>query len=117
MSLMVLIPIKVRYGTLRLQWVIASEPLPDDEAVDVDRNVTLNWQPGYGAISHEVYFGTDFNQVNDGVNPVVVTPVNNYTPCLLDAGTTYFWRVDEFDGSAIHKGDVWAFNCRLRHCF
>jgi hypothetical protein len=22
---------------------------------------------------------------------------------------TYYWRVDEFDGTAIHKGDVWSF--------
>ena len=25
---------------------------------------------------------------------------------------TYYWRVDEFDGSAMHKGDVWSFTTR-----
>jgi len=32
-----------------------------------------------------------------------------YNPGALASDKTYYWRVDEFDGAATHKGDVWSF--------
>ncbi|MHC4568951.1 MAG: hypothetical protein ACYTE3_24710, partial [Planctomycetota bacterium] len=32
-----------------------------------------------------------------------------FTPGDLVPGTTYYWRVDEFDGRATYKGKVWSF--------
>ncbi len=43
---------------------IASEPSPADESDDVEADVILNWTAGTTAVSHNVYFGTDFNDVN-----------------------------------------------------
>ena len=71
-------------------------------------NARLNWTAGLGATTHYVYFGTSYNDVNDarGASSQRSTI---YNPGLLAEDTAYFWRVDEFDGTNIYKGDVWAF--------
>jgi len=33
----------------------------------------------------------------------------DYSPGTLASDTVYYWRVDQFDGLATHKGDVWSF--------
>jgi hypothetical protein len=33
----------------------------------------------------------------------------SYSPGPLKLAKTYYWRVDEFDGAATYKGDVWSF--------
>ena len=43
---------------------LSSNPLPESEATDVQRNVVLNWEPGEFAVKHDVYFGTVFADVN-----------------------------------------------------
>jgi len=34
---------------------------------------------------------------------------NSYDPGVLQAGTTYYWRIDEVKGSAVQTGNVWDF--------
>jgi len=36
----------------------ASDPIPADEAIDVDLDTILAWTTGLNAVAHEVYFGT-----------------------------------------------------------
>lgn len=86
----------------------AYDPEPADGAEFVDPNVTLSWQPGFGAKLHTVYFGDNFAEVN---NAAAGRPQGTatYTPGLLESGKTYYWRVDEFDIRDTHKGDVWSF--------
>jgi len=43
---------------------IASVIYPDDGAIDVPRDMVLSWEPGGFANTHDVYLGTDFNDVN-----------------------------------------------------
>ena len=100
----------------------ATEPVPADQAVDVNVNVVLQWSPGEKSTSHDVYFGTDFNEVNnaDTANPSVYMGNQDanywdtyyYNSSELDANTTYYWRIDEVAG-CIAKGDVWSFNTNL----
>ncbi|RKY24827.1 MAG: hypothetical protein DRP62_02855 [Planctomycetota bacterium] len=45
--------------------VIAWNPIPSDGAEHVSGSVVLKWLPGKDVISHNVYFGTDFNDVNE----------------------------------------------------
>jgi len=87
----------------------ASNPNPANGAESVVLNAKLSWRPGFGAKLHYVYFGDNFDQVNNAVGgpPVGVT---TYTPGPLRAAKTYYWRVDEFDAVATHKGDVWSFS-------
>jgi len=42
----------------------ASQPDPPDGALLNQTWATLGWSPGAGAVSHDVYIGTDYDQVN-----------------------------------------------------
>ena len=87
---------------------IAYDPGPPDRAKFVDPNIILSWAPGFDSKLHTVYFGDNFDDVN---NAVVGLPQadTTYTPGTLELEKTYYWRVDEFSGAATNKGDVWSF--------
>ena len=87
----------------------AWNPQPIDTHPSVTQPVTLSWSPGTGATSHDVYLGTSFSDVDNGLVTPVTRDPNNYSPGGLNAGQTYYWRVDEDDGSTTHKGVVWSF--------
>jgi hypothetical protein len=91
------IPSKSAYG-----------PIPADGAEFVPMNATLTWTPGFGAKLHTVYFGEDYDTVNDASGGPLVG-ILGYTPENLKLAKTYYWRVDEFDGASTYKGDVWSF--------
>jgi len=102
---------------------LAYDPSPADEAIDVPRDTALSWTTGRSAATHDVYFGTSFDDVNDAsrADPrgVLVSQGQTETTCDpapgapgLDFGTTYYWRIDEVEAapdSTVHKGDVWSF--------
>jgi hypothetical protein len=83
-------------------------PIPDDGAESVALNVQLKWTAGFGAKLHYIVFGEDFDEVS---NAAMGTPngTTAFNPGPLNLAKTYYWRVDEFDGAATHKGDVWSF--------
>ncbi|MHC4629096.1 MAG: LamG domain-containing protein, partial [Planctomycetota bacterium] len=87
---------------------IAYAPGPADGAEAVALDAKLGWAPGFGAKLHNVYFGEDFDTVSSATGGA---PVGNatYDPGPLKAAKTYYWRVDEFDPPATHKGNVWSF--------
>jgi hypothetical protein len=85
----------------------AYEPVPADSAEFVDLNVRLNWTAGFGAKLHYVVFGDDFDDVNNTAMGVPNGPTS-YSPGQLELAKTYYWRVDEFDGATIQKGQVWS---------
>ncbi|MHC4676257.1 MAG: choice-of-anchor U domain-containing protein, partial [Planctomycetota bacterium] len=102
----------------------AQFPKPSNYAIDACPNVILTWTPGkYAATTqgHDVYFGTNFDDVNDAnttndPNHVYIDryDVNSYDhPGLLTYGETYFWRVDEVNDVCQPdnpwKGTVWRF--------
>jgi len=98
---------------------LAWDPAPRNRAT-VDRTVTLTWKPGAYAVSHDVYFGTDFNDVNEAArdNPLGVlvgqaqAEATYDPPGLLALGQTYYWRIDEVnDANAASpwKGVVFQF--------
>jgi hypothetical protein len=83
-------------------------PEPADAAESVDVDVQLSWTGGFGSKLHTVYFGDNFDDVNNatgGQNQGTAT----YDPGTLKMAETYYWRIDEFEGPATHKGDVWSF--------
>ncbi len=86
----------------------AYNPRPPDGAKFIDATVILSWTAGFGAKLHTVYFGDNFDTVNNaaGGPPTAMTTCN---PGPLELGKTYYWRVDEFDAVQTHKGDVWSF--------
>jgi F5/8 type C domain len=99
---------------------LADDPDPADEAIDVPRDVVLGWISGTTAATHDVYFGTSFEDVNTAsrVNPMDLLvsesqSANTYDPDgLLEFGTTYYWRIDEVNSApdfTIFKGATWSF--------
>ena len=97
----------------------ASNPNPADGDTGVDPNVALSWSPGKDAVSHDVYFGTDYNEVNDadtddsdiymGNQDANSWNTNNYDSNGLEPDTTFYWRIDEISAAITTKGDVWSF--------
>ncbi|MDI9434029.1 MAG: discoidin domain-containing protein, partial [Planctomycetota bacterium] len=98
----------------------ATKPAPAGGATDVPRDVVLSWTAGPDAVTHDVYFGTSFADVNAASrsNPMDLLLSENQTgttfdlPDILDFETTYYWRVDEVNGApdyTVFKGDVWSF--------
>lgn len=100
----------------------ASQPRPADEQADVARNIVLIWSPADTAVQHDLYFGTDFNDVNEADTFDLVgiyrgrQDANSYTLAeTLEWDTTYYWRIDEVNDAHPDSpwiGDVWSFTIR-----
>jgi hypothetical protein len=104
-------------------WPYALAPKPDDGALYPDTWVNLSWLPGGLAVSHDVYIGDNFDDVDAGAEGtfqgnqaetfiVVGFPGFPY-PDGLVPGTTYYWRIDEVNDAEPNspwKGPVWSFS-------
>ncbi len=98
----------------------AMNPRPEDEATDAPRDVVLSWTPGDFAVTHDVYFGAGFDDVNAAsrTNPTGVLVSQGqaeatYDPAgLLEFAQPYYWRIDEVNGApdfTVYRGKVWSF--------
>ena len=85
---------------------------PEDGTMFVDPNVTLSWTAGFNSIFHTVYFGEDFDTVNNATGGASQGIVG-YSPGPLELNKTYYWRIDEFDGTNTYTGDVLSFTTTL----
>jgi hypothetical protein len=101
----------------------ASRPSPLDGVLLEDTWVNLSWRPGDFAVSHDVYIGDDFDDVNNGAEGtfvgnqagtfIVVGFPGFPFPDGLVPGTTYYWRIDEVNDTEPNspwKGNVWSFS-------
>jgi len=86
----------------------AYAPDPADNGETVAVNGNLSWTPGFGAKLHTVYFGDNFDDVNNAASGLPQGTAT-YSPGALKMAKTYYWRVDEFDAFGTYKGDVWSF--------
>jgi len=96
------------------------EPDPADGVMFTQTWVNMLWTPGPFAVSHDTYFGDNFDDVNDGVaeafqgNQAATTLIAGFPgyafPEGLIDGITYYWRIDDVkaDGTTI-KGNIWSF--------
>jgi hypothetical protein len=108
------------------EYPYASNPSPSDGELYGDTWVSMNWRAGDFAVSHDVYFGDNFDDVNDATRDSEVFRGNqdlNSTyfiagffgypyPDGLVSGSTYYWRIDEVndaDPNSPWKGKVWSF--------
>lgn len=100
----------------------AVDPVPADGSILEDTWVNLRWMPGDYAVSHDVYMGESFDDVNDGVEGTLIgsQPSSSLVvgfpgfayPDGFVPGTTYYWRVDEVNDAEPNspwKGTVWSF--------
>ncbi|HCO92553.1 MAG TPA: hypothetical protein DIU00_01140, partial [Phycisphaerales bacterium] len=98
-------------------------PTPKNGALYMDTWVSLSWRAGDFAVSHDVYMGENYDDVNDGTGDTFrgnqdltyfVAGFPGYAyPDGLVPGTTYYWRIDEVNDAEPNspwKGDVWSFS-------
>jgi hypothetical protein len=98
----------------------ATAPFPADrdEHADADSGaLTLRWAAADGAVSHEIYFGTDRQAVEaaDKNHPAYRGHLSGTSLEVenLYSMETYYWRVDEIDGAGtVTPGNVWYFRPR-----
>ncbi len=83
-------------------------PDPADAAEQVDPDITLSWTAGFGSKLHTIYFGDNFDDVNNAAGGLP-QGTTTYDPGPLELAKTYYWRVDEFDVIETYKGNVWSF--------
>ena len=84
----------------------ASNPSPDDAAEGIAINPVLSWTAGSAIESHNVYFGTTNPPAFIDNQALAQT---TYSPDPLAFNTTYYWRIDEVQGSEVFPGPVWSF--------
>ncbi|MHC4299940.1 MAG: carbohydrate binding domain-containing protein [Planctomycetota bacterium] len=104
---------------------LAYDPDPADAAVIEATWANLSWRPGSFALTHDLYFGTSFDDVNSGAeetfagNLATTSHVVGFihltfpAPDGLIPGTTYYWRVDEVNEAEPNSpwvGDIWSFS-------
>ncbi len=83
-------------------------PIPADYAA-ANTIVNLGWTPGNAANTWDLYVGTQSDNLAIAASGLT-TP--SYKLTNLDFGTTYYWRIDEFNGSSAITGDLWRFTTR-----
>jgi hypothetical protein len=101
----------------------SERPVPEDGVLHAETWVNLGWQAGEFAVSHDVYIGDNFDDVDSGVEGtfvgnqdgtfIVVGFPGFPFPDGLVPGTTYYWRIDEVNDAEPNspwKGPVWSFS-------
>ena len=87
----------------------AYNPDPADDAESVAQNAELTWAPGFEAKLHTVYFGDNFDDVNNASGGLLLGDITFTPPGPLELAKTYYWRVDESDPPSTYRGEVWSF--------
>ncbi|MFI4911884.1 MAG: right-handed parallel beta-helix repeat-containing protein [Sedimentisphaeraceae bacterium JB056] len=99
--------------------LVSSSPLPLENAVGVDTDITLQWQNGEGLVESQIiYFGTDYQQVLNASDPYTspsqgIYSTNEFSPSTMNYSSDYYWRVDQLlTSGTIVQGPVWSFRTR-----
>jgi len=88
---------------------LAKDPSLSNEAIFVERGAELIWTPGIYAATHNVYFGTDFDDVNEAdtdsdlLGGLGQTGTSYDPPDILDWGQSYYWRIDEVNATVLRQ--------------
>jgi hypothetical protein len=93
----------------------AKNPVPSDNAEDIDINIDLNWKggdPDGDKVTYSLYFGTD---MSPDLDELIVENLNDtsYSISKLDSYTVYYWQVeskDPYDKKSL--SDVWRFKTK-----
>jgi hypothetical protein len=101
-------PLKGDVWSFTIEPKTAYNPDPVDGAESVGVDDSLSWTAGFGAKLHHLYFGDNFDEVDNAAG-ALPQGATDYTPGTLKMAETYYWRVDEFDSVETHKGNVWSF--------
>ena len=86
---------------------IPASPFPADNDSDIVINIHLDWSACSNTSYYLVYFDTNPSPAYRGNT---TTATNSYTLSPLSYNTTYYWRIEAFNGSTCNtSGPVWNF--------
>ena len=103
----------------------AFRPDPSDGAIHEATWVSVSWRAGDSAVSHDVYLGDNFDDVEQATQDSDLFRLNQTDtfylagfpgyayPEGLVPGTAYYWRIDEVndaDPGSPWKGSIWSFS-------
>ncbi len=87
----------------------ATDPNPANGATDVSNNLAqLSWTNGAGALSNELYWGTDPGNLTLVQSGSLATSWD-ITGGPLQYSATYYWRVSEIGDTCNQNGAIWSF--------
>ena len=89
----------------------AYNPSPASGAVEVSTNARLNWDVGFDAVLHRIYFGTENPPPFVSDQAVMESRGRTwFDPGRMNSDTGYYWRIDEVDSQGNETvGNVWKF--------
>ncbi|MHC4644380.1 MAG: LamG domain-containing protein [Planctomycetota bacterium] len=96
----------------------AGKPSPGVLLKTAATDTKLNWTRGGLAVSHDLYFGSDADEVRSATTSSRLykgtSPIGweTYDPGPLKEGTYYYWRVDENCKEGTARGDLWKFRTK-----
>ncbi|MHC4866874.1 MAG: LamG domain-containing protein, partial [Planctomycetota bacterium] len=90
----------------------AYNPSPPDGGWSVE-STYVEWTPSCLATSHDIYYSTNWEDVNDGSAYLMTwfSPWFDFGG-IMDPGKRYYWRIDENGPVTFPDGDVWTFQAR-----
>lgn len=89
-----------------------TSPTPQDKGTTgAASNTILSWtnttKNYYGTVKYNVYFGTERDNLELKASNITAT---SYTVGKLEAGKTYYWRVDASNDLGTTEGVLWSFD-------
>jgi hypothetical protein len=84
------------------------QPQPAHGDITEAADVLLSWRAGREAASHQVYLGTDA----ENLQQVDATVENSFAASALDYDTSYYWQIveiNEAETPSSYTGPVWRF--------
>lgn len=83
----------------------ATNPTPNDLAINVDQNLTLQWLYADYALSYDVYLAPSPN----ALQKIGSSTTSSYNPGTLLAGTLYNWQVVAINNEGTTSSSIWSF--------
>ncbi len=90
-----------------------SEPIPENNSVDVEIETNISWtggDPDNDTVKYDVYFGS----TNPPPKIISNQTANTYEPSFINYNTTYYWQIVSWDNYvAYSKGPLWKFTVEV----
>ena len=95
------------FALFGINGIPASNPDPADGELAVALDKNISWSNPGNAVSIEVFFGTDPNNLTSIYSG---PPINTFNQGTMNYSTDYYWRVDENEGDVTATGYTWHFS-------
>jgi len=86
---------------------------PAKTAVNIQTNVTLEWEASYDPEGKALYYNVYIDTNNPPQTRIAKDLTDTYYKTSLKANTTYYWQVIVRDeGNSTNESDIWSFRTK-----